>query len=430
MKKALSRLPLAPLWLASALTCAVAIAAPGSKPLPGASPSPISRREIRFLVPNPPLPGAQRELQALVDRYNALIQSPSARVRLVRRGEDFSALRDLMALHLAGDTPELALIECSELSAIERSGLAQPFVRLGKLGAPSSAVAAAHLHESRDFKGRVISLPFQHTMPVWVANTAMLTRAGLPEQLPDTWKKAVETVNALGRDAAKAAAESRYAIALPLQGGRGLWIFEALADRPLWKREVGGIRANRDLDDPVRQLQAWVDSKTLGRSELNWDRALQDFVDQKAAVLVTSLDTLPILARQASFKWSAAPLPRIGQTAPSRSILEHGSHVIMTRDLPEVQEFLGYLYSTPVAKRWTSASGFLPLRPELGPGADYFRLASSGTPDRPRSTDPEIVRVRSEWIQALHFLFGEPMRRLDLTTVLRQLDTRLSDARP
>src|SRR5438445_233974 len=64
--------------------------------------------------------------QETADRYLTLLEMtseynrahPGAPVDLVRQGTDFSSMRELIASHLAGSLPDLALVEPSELPAM------------------------------------------------------------------------------------------------------------------------------------------------------------------------------------------------------------------------------------------------------------------------------------------------------------------------
>ena len=106
----------------------------------------------------------------------------------------------------------------------------------------------------------------------------------------------------------------------------------------------------------------------LASTDLGWDRAVSDFLDHKAPLLLTSLDAVPLIAKRANFPWNATlapPIPQQNHNKMQRVILG-GSDLVVTQDSPGVRSFLAYLYSTQVAGRWTAAGGFVPLRKENG----------------------------------------------------------------
>jgi ABC-type glycerol-3-phosphate transport system substrate-binding protein len=228
-----------------------------------------------------------------------------------------------------------------------------------------------------------------------------------------------------------------------LQGARGLWIFEALSAKPLWKRETGGLKSNRELAASIQAIQALLPPRTpeLVSVEVSWERAIQDFLDRRSPLLVTSLDALPAIARKAPFRWKSALLPAIPSTAPGASsslLTANGTELIVTRDHPEVWNFLRYLYSKEIAPRWCIPAGYLPLRPDWQKAKEWRQapeayrevaLAASkafAKNSRHRSTDTQVVRAHSEWISALHYLFGDTAKRLPTETVFTQLDSTLS----
>lgn len=374
-------------------------------------------RAIRFVVPNAPVavPG-ERDLSNLVDEYNQSHRGPGAPlIQLVRRGDNFSSLKELIALYLAGEPPEIAAIECSELPALGRTLLAKPI--------PKSLAGA-----------QPNSLPFEHSVPVLVADQEMLYRIHADhDRLPRTWEDLVKLAARIVE-----AVPGSPPLALPLQGPRGLWIFEALAGKPLWIREAGGLKTNRDLERAIQSIQSLLSPRApeLAASEMTWDRGLQDFLDRKAPLLVTTLDALPLIAHKASFRWKSGPLPTLGHATPL--LMTSGADLIVTRDDPEVWKFLQYLYSKEISARWVPSGGFIPLKSEWQTTASwkqapdsYRELAKTAAgavgPTRiARSTDSDVVRAHTEWISALHYLFGETAKRLPTETVFTQLDSTLA----
>lgn len=353
------------------------------------------------------LPGGQEEVSALIAEYNA--KNPPAPVELVRRGEEYSSLKDLIASRLAGMPPDVAGIECAEAPALEGQGLAIPV----------PAARAARLASSRT---AAATLPFQRTAPALLINLEATKRD------PASFAALLE--------AARAARDGyEQGIAIPLLGSRGLWMLEALAGKPLWKREAGGLKANRELAPAIEALRKAIDEPGLARAEETWERALEAFLTRKTPFLVASLDAVPAVAAKAGFAWKTAPLPRFGG---GRADSVSGTDLVVRRDAEEVWSFLEFLYSPEVAPRWLAAGGFLPWRAEwarsrgwkkaaarLGPSyLDVSRRLAGGRSTR--STDRDVVRARSVWIQALPGLFGEKSRRQSLDAVFTQLDLALN----
>ncbi|MCM2322916.1 MAG: extracellular solute-binding protein [Oligoflexia bacterium] len=375
------------------LTCLAAV--PGALAASAPIPDPPA---LRFLLPHALFSqSGDQELKTLVEEYNRA--HPKGKVELLFRGENFSSLKELVAFHLAGDLPELAAVETSELPAVARMGITRR------------------------------TLPFRRSLPVLVR--ADETGAAVP----GTW---ATLLNAFQRSSAPAPSPSENrateaTLALPLQGPLGLWMFEALSGKELWRRETGGLRTNRELKPLIAELQHLIDSPQVLRPEETWERAIQAFLDRRSPMLVTSLDSLPYLSSQSTFRWNAGLLPVF---SGGTSQLVGGSTLVVTRESPEVKQFLDYLYSRKVAMRWVAQGNFLPLEPGWVRSPEwkklvhampvYARLVAQAKGTQPRSTDPDVVRAHSEWLQALRLLFTDASRRVPADTVLTQMDTHLS----
>jgi ABC-type glycerol-3-phosphate transport system substrate-binding protein len=143
---------------------------------------------VRFFYPSAPLSlSLEKEMEALLSEYNQL--HPAATVEWVKKGEDFSSLRELMAASLAQALPDLATIEWSETASFAKTGIAR----------------------AQDAK------PFQKSAPALIVDQEMVFRAYAdPLKLPKTWEELL------------ALTEKTGGLALPLHGARGLWLFEAL----------------------------------------------------------------------------------------------------------------------------------------------------------------------------------------------------------
>jgi len=365
-----------------------------------ASPTPVS--PIRMLIPNHAYSlEAHPVLAGLIEDYNR--QHPQAPVSLIRRGEEYSSIRELIATQLAGSIPEIGTVEYTESLALSELKIQQ-------------------------------ELPFMRTIPIVLVNEEAISRSPsrrLAKNWPITWEELLETANSLAQN------PRIYALALPLQGARGLWFFEALARKPLWHRTAGGLRANRELSSTIQMLQKLLDRPKFIRPDLNLDRAVQDFLDEKSPLLVASLDLLPYIAKQASFAWRATPLPCPGTNSACR--LQEGSNFIITRAAPAAREFLSYWNSPEIAARWVAALSVLPS-PSLASSKIWEARKSSRIPQyndlltrlpsirvlENRSTDQDVVRARSAWVRALPLFFGISSKRLTSESTFLELDRALN----
>ncbi|MEK6580547.1 MAG: extracellular solute-binding protein, partial [Bdellovibrionota bacterium] len=395
---------------------------------------------IRFLVPTGPYSlKAERALASVVEDFNRL--NPGVKVTILKRGDEFSTLKELMALHLAGDPPEIAAIEPAEFGAIDTSSIG---IRGQKLSPFFVGMKPWIQNLTKSKKGQWITLPFQLSIPILVADQEMIYRAHVdPEKLPQTWNGFVELCQKLAESLQKQKTENSgslqkpseeaFAVGFPLQGPRGLWIFEALAEKALWVREAGGVRSNRELSNEISVLQKLTDQPLLARPHETMDRALQSFLERRTPLLVATLDMLPYIASQATFRWSSVPLPKISGGSTQ---MVSGTSLLVTQDSKPVWDFLHFIYSPENAARWIAGGGFLSLKPKYESNSQwakatiespiYLKLLRNLDPKRTRNTDLEMVRSRTDWIQALHFLFSDKASRPSIDTILNQLDSHLT----
>lgn len=405
MPVAFFRIALLPLWALWALASLNSAAA--------------AETRIRMLLPrNPYHRQADKALLEAIEQFHQ--SHPQIRVILDPRGDGYSSLKELVALKMAEDAPEIAVIDASESAAIEPLGLAQPIQLTGR---PQTRF-----------------LPFRHTLPVVVVDQEVRLRAGLPASgppTPSTWEELLRQSGTLARFTGREKpTQDPRGLSVPLQGALGLWILEALVDKPLFLREAGGIKTNAHARPEIARLQHLTEGAApLFRAEDGWERATQAFIDRSAPMIVTSLDMLPHLREQASFRWDFGPLP-LPKGGVSR--LQTGSDLVVTRPTPEVRTFLEFLYAPARAARWISEGSFVPTDLDLAFSVPWKKVLSQAPQSksyekvlaetrkgaRLRATDPAILRTRSDWIQALRLLFGEPSRRQSAESVLNQMDAQ------
>lgn len=379
---------------------------------------------VKFFIPSHPLTIAlEKELHALVTGYNAL--HPAGTVELVRRGSDYSSLRDSVSSQMAGQPPDLFVVELSETAALENakiSALVPETLRT----ALTPGMPEALLKSARGSDGKLLGLPFLVFQPVLAVDQEMLFRYEWdPHKLPKTEAELLALLKFL--DKKMPSEREGPLLAMPTQGARGLQMIEALFGANLWTREPGGIRAERKVLPLVAKLRSWSDELKIARLGMTSEQAIEHFIARRSPLLLTTSDALSFLGQQTRFRWSAVPLQN--DVTP----LYSGGHLILANSRPETVEFVRYLYSPDVARRWVSASGARALKPEwrsvLEPMHKRMAELTRAKPGRARGSDPEIIRIRSEWIQTLPELLGSPAERVPPEAALTGLEQRLSHPR-
>ena len=400
------------------LKCAVACA------VASAVQSPRSKVVVRLQMPTSGLVSTkfEKEFDSLIHAYN--VEHSDTVIEVIHGGDNFSSLKEVITAKMAGSLPDLALVECTEIPALV------PLKIISKV--PDSWKKTLQLDDAGgQTKGLSsnsdLSIPFERVLPVLLINEDKILTD--PKAAP-TWKS-VRTWNAV--------AEHGRAVSIPLLSGQGLWLLEAIAGIPIWKRTAGGLQANRELIPLLESLRK-------NDSSLGWDRSIQAFVGGDSPLLVTSIETLAYLASRLPFKWHALPLPRTRGEA-GEPVTGSDWIILQPKPGPEILRFLTYLYSPEVAARWTLAGSFLPLRQSWSQTAqwregissmgDYPKLVQliqknkKFKPSSFRLTDRDVIQARSAWTQALHEIFlapetDAPFNPMPLSDILTQLDHKLN----
>jgi ABC-type glycerol-3-phosphate transport system substrate-binding protein len=379
---------------------------------------------VKFFIPSHPVTIAlEKELQAIVTGYNAL--NPASTVELVRRGSEYSNLRDSLSAQMAGQPPDLFVIELSETRALENAKLS---LRIPEelRASLTREMPDAILKSAKESGGKLLVLPFLIYQPVIAVDQEMLFRYDWnPHQLPKNTKELLRLLQFL--DQKMPPERDGPLLAIPTQGARGLQMLEALYGGELWTREPGGVRAERKALSLISQLRSWSDELKLTSLGMTSEQSIEHFIARRSPILLTTSDTLSFIGQQTQFRWSAIP---VQNNSPA---LYSGGHLALANARPETLAFVRYLYSADVARRWVSVSGARALKPEwrsvLEPVHKRMAALARTKPGRVRGADPEIMRIRSEWIQTLPELLGSFNERVPPEAALTGLEQRLSHPR-
>jgi len=214
------------------------------------------------------------------------------------------------------------------------------------------------------YDGRLMSLPFNKSVPVIYYNKDLFRQAGLdPDAPPRTWEEFARVARRLTRD-------------INGDGKPDLWGFEFTDHATLFECllvQNGGElfdRTSRSMlfnsPEGAESLQYLVDLVRKDRAADFYLAGYQhqvDFAAQKVAMIVASCVSRTFMAKQLKFDWGLAPLLKKKQ----RGAMVYGTNiVIFARSSPEKQrvawEFIKWFTSPPVAARWSLRTNYLPVR--------------------------------------------------------------------
>lgn len=364
------------------------------------------------------------ELEKIVEEYNQLPTSKTP-VQLIWRGKDFSSIQELITASLAETPPDLATIEMGEIDSADEAFVAKP-IPAAQARNILKGVDSSFRKQSLNQKGKLISLPFQRTVPILVANQEKLFRHYLnPHKFPKDWKKLNHWASRLTTGAGNS-----NKITLSFQGSRGLWLFEALVGQPLWKTRKRKVTLDPKLVAPIQSLKKYLEQYRIEDTDRSWEKAIQIFINQDASLLFTSSDVLSHISTQVDFRWSADALPSI-----NKRMIATGSQIVVPRPSPAVWAFLEYLYRPKIAARWASAGSFIPLSKKwkktkvwkkgLGRPGSPLKILGELSVQTQRRNGSDIVRIRSQWQKILPKIIQQTNRTQELEKTLKRLETSL-----
>lgn len=214
------------------------------------------------------------------------------------------------------------------------------------------------------YNGRLMSLPFNKSVPIIYYNKDLFRRAGLdPEKPPRSWEEFATVARALTRDLNGDGKADRWGFeftdhatlfeCLLIQNGGELFDRRT---RSMLFNSPEGVEALQYLVDLVRKDKA-ADFYLAGYQHQ------VDFAAEKVAMIVASCVSRTFMAKQLKFDWGLAPLLRNKQ----RGAMVYGTNiVIFSRSSPEKQrvawEFIKWFTSTENAARWSLNTGYVPVR--------------------------------------------------------------------
>ncbi len=338
-------------------------------------------------------------LNAMIDEFNAT--HPEYFIKADSMGSYEALKQKILASILARNQPDMAQAYEAWISTLIGG---DALVDLGEL---DPDFAAELKSEKSDFysvfiknsfyDGRLMSLPFNKSVPVIYYNKDMFRRAGLdPDKPPETWEEFIEVSRRLTRDLDGDGAPDQWGheftdhatyfeCLLVQNGGRLL----GEGGTAMTFNSPEGVEALQFLLDLVRKYRA-------ADFYLGGYQHQVDFASQKVGMIVASCVSRTFMRKQLKFDWGMAPLLK----KKRRAVLVYGTNiVIFARSSPAKQkaawEFVKWFTSPENSARWSLKTNYVPVRKS----AMKLQVMQDEFKSNPSSLVP---------IQSLNYAFFEP----------------------
>jgi len=319
-------------------------------------------------------------LNELIDEFND--SHPEIFVKSESMGSYEALKQKILASIVAGNQPDLAQAYEAWISTLLGG---DALVDLGELD-PGFAGELKDffpvLVENSLYGGRLMSLPFNKSVPVLYYNKDLFRRAGLdPERPPRTWKEFSDYCRALTRDLTgdgkpnqwgfKFTDHATYFECLLVQNGGEIY---DPADGEMLFASEEGTEALRYLVDLVRKDR-------IADFYLSGYQHQVDFAAGETAMIVASCVSRTFMQRQLKFDWGIAPLP----ARKRRASLVYGTNIVIfarssKRRREAAWEFIKWFTNPENSTRWALRTGYVPIR-RSSLDLEMMREEFAGRPD-------------------------------------------------
>lgn len=299
-----------------------------------ASPPPV---RIRMVAPLENSAHLDHALGETISRFNAA--GTEFQVDITKGGGTFQVLRSIIAAHYARDLPDVALVGSSDITTLANLGVLEAL--------PDAWVAGKKfnpaLMSGQKCQGGACSVPFSRRIPIWFFNQELLFKLKQnTDRIPTNWAKLSVLATQLRKPG------ELWPIATPATGEAALVRWSALGF------PHGGFTSELTTDW-VSKL--WTGNAVWLPGSPSAEEATRWFLEQRAVLLLGSLDQLSFLKTSANFRYSTA--------LPEGDLTWFGTDfVVLTKDkkrLAMVRQLLDHLYKPEVALQLFKAAPTIPV---------------------------------------------------------------------
>ncbi|HDQ99105.1 MAG TPA: ABC transporter substrate-binding protein [candidate division WOR-3 bacterium] len=305
---------------------------------------------------------SQRTLKAMVQRFER--ENPDVRIELVGMGSYDALAQKLMGAVAAQDPPSIAqMYENWTTQFLDGDRLVplDSFVR-GPDGLDERELADIYpaLLENNSWQGRLVTLPFNKSVPVFYYNAAMFAAVGF-DSFPATWSGFRAAANRLTRRGPGGAVET-WGVA----GGSDIWIFGSMLYQ-LGGRFLAGENGAPEFNSPagVRAL-AFQAGLVLEDRVMKTDvgRApMDDFLVGRVACLNGSSTWRAPILEDETFLVGMAPLPAWARPAA----IVYGTNIGMFRDAKPLEQaaawrFIRWFIAPEQQVEWSLGTWYVPIQ--------------------------------------------------------------------
>lgn len=340
-----------------------------------------SPTRVRVVVPLDTTAAFDQALSEVVRQFNS--SQSGYRVELTRRGTPFQNLRSIIASHYAGDLPDLVLINEADVQTLTNLNIVAPLSSQwvnGKKFLPK-------LTSKLKCQDQPCSAPFQRRVAAWYFNRELLFKLNQEtERIPTNW-------NALAALSVKLHKPGEiWGLSIPGTGELVIPRWNAFG----YSTVLSPAEASAELAQKFWTTKAnWVPGNPT------IEEASRRFLDQKAVVLLGSIEQMAYLKANAAFK--------LGSALPEGELSWFGTDFVLLTKTEKTaigaREFLDYLYRPQNSLTLFKASATLPITQAQASDAGWKKeldqntlVKAAGSRKLKNSSLEKIPpQIREEW---------------------------------
>ncbi len=308
---------------------------------------------------------------ALVKEFNELT-SHKGKIEVIPQfvGTYEEGLNKLRTALLAKRGPHIAQITDIGTQVMIDSGRIRPLDDFSKQDPQFPfAQLLSPIRRYYEVQGRLYSLPFATSTPVVYYNEDLFHKAGIT-RAPETFAE----LEAISRKLTNPA-QRTSGITWPLHS----WFFEQFLARQGKDlvnqgngREGRATEVNFTVPEALDFVNLWASMAkegTFANVGRGWDPAEQNFLAGRSAMLITSSSDVFDISSKAPFRVATAAIPTRDPKVKGGVVIG-GNSLWILRTKPEEEqrasyEFLKFMASKEVQKRWHTGTGYLPIRKDV-----------------------------------------------------------------
>lgn len=304
---------------------------------------------------------AQQTLRAMVDEF--MRQHPDIRIELVGMGSYDALAQKLMGAVAVQSTPTIAQMYENWTTQLHAAGELEflgDYVH-GPEGISPQELADIYpaLLENNSWDGRLLTLPFNKSVPVCYYNVELLRQAGY-DTFPKTWEGFRQMCRRLTLKNRQGQVE-RWGAAM----GTDIWTFGSMlyqAGGRFLSEEDGEPEFNSAIGRQVLSLQVDMVLRDSSQCPRNDPEIMNDFLTGRIAVLILSSARRATVTERAPFTIGMAPLPIWAEPA----VIIYGTNIGMFRQNPAAEKraawrFIRWFISREQQVTWSLGTWYVPV---------------------------------------------------------------------